>query len=516
MATIEASRAAQYVRMSTEKQIYSTDNQMAAIAAYALAHGFTIVRTYADEGRSGLQLKGRTGLQGLLRDVISNEPGYEAVLVFDVSRWGRFQDADEGAHYEFLCRKAGVQVHYCAEMFENDGSLASTIVKNMKRAMAGEYSRELSGKVWAAQSRLVAKGYKMGGTPGYGLRRLLIDRDGNQKQLLRDGEHKSIATDRIVLVPGDPTEIATVKRIFRLASKGLSFASIANVLNEEDIPSPKGGQWAGPTIRAMLRAERYVGANVYNQRSSKLGGPRTGNPRERWVISAFPFEPIIPLRTFQTVQRRYRSTQKNYSDAQLLAHLRGLIDDHGYLASSLIDTVAPPAAKTFFNRFGSLRKAYERIGYDMDARDAAAPPVKAESTFALEIAGVLVGGGREVLLGPLGRLLTVDSKIILAPRIFHLRSDGKRRLWKIKRPEYAVVSFVLAGLMRGDERAKIYLLPIERFGRSGKIEISDGSNHMEDFEVWNLDLLSELITWLSRPPKSLLVGGEAITLPEAL
>jgi hypothetical protein len=31
------------------------------------------------------------------------------------SRWGRFQDADESAHYEFLCKSAGIPVHYCAE-----------------------------------------------------------------------------------------------------------------------------------------------------------------------------------------------------------------------------------------------------------------------------------------------------------------------------------------------------------------------------------------------------------------
>jgi DNA invertase Pin-like site-specific DNA recombinase len=40
-------RAAQYVRMSTERQQYSIENQAATIAAYAHAHDFTIVRTSA-------------------------------------------------------------------------------------------------------------------------------------------------------------------------------------------------------------------------------------------------------------------------------------------------------------------------------------------------------------------------------------------------------------------------------------------------------------------------------------
>ena len=38
-------RAAEYVRMSTEHQKYSTENQGEAIRAYATTHGMKIVRT---------------------------------------------------------------------------------------------------------------------------------------------------------------------------------------------------------------------------------------------------------------------------------------------------------------------------------------------------------------------------------------------------------------------------------------------------------------------------------------
>ena len=49
-------RAAQYVRMSRELQRYSIQNQETAIAAYAQQRDLTIVRTYVDEGRSGLTI----------------------------------------------------------------------------------------------------------------------------------------------------------------------------------------------------------------------------------------------------------------------------------------------------------------------------------------------------------------------------------------------------------------------------------------------------------------------------
>ena len=62
-------RAAQYVRMSTDHQQYSTQNQADKIAEYARQRNIEIVRTYADEGKSGLSIGGRASLQQLISDV---------------------------------------------------------------------------------------------------------------------------------------------------------------------------------------------------------------------------------------------------------------------------------------------------------------------------------------------------------------------------------------------------------------------------------------------------------------
>ena len=82
-------RAAEYVRMSTDHQQYSTENQAAKIREYAERHGLLIVRTYADEGKGGLRLEGRDQLQRLIADVESGTAAFEVVLVYDVSRWLR-------------------------------------------------------------------------------------------------------------------------------------------------------------------------------------------------------------------------------------------------------------------------------------------------------------------------------------------------------------------------------------------------------------------------------------------
>jgi resolvase-like protein len=95
-------QAAQYLRVSTERQEYSLDFQSARIANYAEENGFEVCQTYCDEAKSGLEIRRRTGLSQLLQDVVGGKQSYKAVLVYDVSRWGRFQDPDEAAHYEFL------------------------------------------------------------------------------------------------------------------------------------------------------------------------------------------------------------------------------------------------------------------------------------------------------------------------------------------------------------------------------------------------------------------------------
>lgn len=123
--------AAAYVRMSTEHQQYSTSNQMDVIRDYAKRRGMQIAKEYSDEGKSGLNIQGRDSLTQMIQDVQNGQVNFSCILVYDISRWGRFQDADESAYYEYTCRRAGVAVHYCAEQFENDGSPVSTIVKGV-------------------------------------------------------------------------------------------------------------------------------------------------------------------------------------------------------------------------------------------------------------------------------------------------------------------------------------------------------------------------------------------------
>jgi DNA invertase Pin-like site-specific DNA recombinase len=358
-------RAVEYVRMSTQHQQYSTENQADAIREYARRRGLEIVRTYADEGESGLRLDGRDALKRLIQDVESGAADFSTILVYDVSRWGRFQDADESAYYEYICKRAGISVQYCAEQFENDGSPVSTIVKGVKRAMAGEYSRELSAKVFAGQCRLIELGFRQGGPPGFGLRRRLVDQGGTSKGDLARGEQKSIQTDRVILVPGPLEEIEMVRWMYEtFVHEGVPEGEIASILNARGSITDLGRPWTRGTVHQVLINEKYVGSNVWNRISYKLKRKRVKNTPDMWIRADDAFAPIVDGTLFAAAQAIIRARSWRASNEQMLDGLKALLAERGTLSGLIIDESEDlPSSSAYRNRFGTLLRAYYLVGF---------------------------------------------------------------------------------------------------------------------------------------------------------
>jgi DNA invertase Pin-like site-specific DNA recombinase len=362
--------AVEYVRMSTENQQLSIPFQQAAIRLHATQRGYEIIRTYEDAARSGLYLQGRDSLIRLLAEVQSGQADFKAILVYDVSRWGRFQDTDESAHYEFLCRKADVQVIYCAEPFPNDHGPMATVLKAIKRAMAAEYSRELSVKTFAAMARLTTQGYVHGGPTGYGLRRMLVDKAGNYKTVLETGEWKIERTDRTIIIPGPQREVDTVRRIYALFLEERRGATeIARLLNRENVSAADGSRWTQSRIRTLLKSERYVGRLVFNRTSTLLrqGQSRRGrinNGEAQWIRGQLPTA-IISEDQFARVKALPCLRGLIYrEDAELIRPLVRLLKKKGRLSVNLIKGQPDvPAPSTLRYRFGSVRKAFALAGY---------------------------------------------------------------------------------------------------------------------------------------------------------
>jgi len=166
-------------------------------------------------------------------------------------------------------------------------------MKNIRRVAAGDYSRDLSAGVFAGRCRIVTLGFKTGGTPRYGLQRVLIDQFGNERCVLKPGDRKSLHSDRVVL-PGPPKAVKMVQQVFRwFVLERKSELEIARELNERKILNEFGRPWRMLAIRRHLEDEKYLGNYVYNRKSGKLKTPRTPNPENTWVRCNGAFEAII-------------------------------------------------------------------------------------------------------------------------------------------------------------------------------------------------------------------------------
>lgn len=356
-------RAAQYLRMSREHQRYSPLNQAAAIAKYADEHGLRIVRTYRDDGRSGLTLRGRKGLQRLLADVLGGSPDFGRVLVLDVSRWGRFQDPDQAAHYEFLCRQAGVRVTYCGETFGEETNPVSGVLKHLKRVMAAEFSRELGEKVWAGQASSFGRGNKLGGAAPFAMRRMLLDSDGRPVRILERGQHRAIQAESVVLVRGPEDEVAAVRRAFKWFSVDrLSVREIVRRLTSDGIRFDAARPLLPQHVSAMLRNEIYIGLYSWNKTRQRLRCGTRRNPREAWLTKPM-VEPIVSRRQFSAAQRRLnRGNEPTYSDDELLGVLRDLRAAHGEVNFADLRALGRPSVALYYRRFGSMAAALELAG----------------------------------------------------------------------------------------------------------------------------------------------------------
>jgi len=235
--------------------------------------------------------------------------------------------------------------------------------------MAAEYSRELSVKVLAGQRRIAQLGFKQGGVPGYGLRRMLVASDGTFKQLLANGERKSIATDRVTLVHAPDFEVAHVREMYRmLISDRLSMPEIARELNKKGVKQagkgPVANPWNYATVYHVLTNPKYAGIHVHGRSTQKLSTPVVQLPKSEWVITPGAFDPIVDQETFDQAQQVLQSRTFNKSNQELLRELRSLVAAEGQLTARLIDSSWEMAScSTYRYRFGSLQDAYKLIGY---------------------------------------------------------------------------------------------------------------------------------------------------------
>lgn len=299
-------KAVAYYRHSAEdKQENSVPIQREHALTFAYKYSIEIIHEEADEGKSGLSSQ-RKGFESLFSNWILNPdaPKFDYVLVYDVSRWGRFQDQDEAAYFEFRCKQHGKKVIYVSRGFpKEEQQLFSHLQTSIERYMAAEYSRQLSDKVFYGCKKVSEQGYSAGGTACYGMARLLLDVNKKPIRILNKGEHKQIANERVTFVPLNDGSTEAVKEMFNLLTqKWYRPNEIADVLNSKNIPTANGKKWDREKVVKVLTNETYIGSRIYNKTWRRLKQKMKQNPRNEWVVSPDAFPAVVEKNVFINAQ----------------------------------------------------------------------------------------------------------------------------------------------------------------------------------------------------------------------
>ena len=331
-------RAVAYLRRSTDRQEQSIEDQRRYIRDWAEKNGYTIIREFADDA-SGASADEREGFLQMIAFAENPDNRVQAVLVYDISRFGR-TDTDEAGYYRYRLRRAGVEVIYCAENLPADriGDLIRDIKQWQKREFLIDLSRDtIRGLVSRAE-----QGFWNGGLPPYGYLRCVVSADGKHRRVIRNGEKIwKEKSDRITLVP-DEEKAETVRWIFRTYATGrFGFKQIACMLNRKGIPSPSGGPWRATTIRNILSNPTYTGTLVYNRRAmsrfhcirNRKPAPKEKplkvvlNPPEEWITVPNAHPAIVEPELFERVQRILQQHRRNCNKERLRSHflLSGLV-----------------------------------------------------------------------------------------------------------------------------------------------------------------------------------------------
>lgn len=396
-------RAVAYYRHSAEiGQENSVEIQQDNVRSFAAKHDIEIINEFADRGKSGLNAEGRPAFNEMMEWVRTRDD-FHLILVLDVSRWGRFQDTDLSAHYESICTQHGKQIIYTHIGFTRDEDrLINQLRKSIDRYQSAEYSRTLSKKVFEGAAKVAHQGYRPGGSPPYAFHRMMLDENKEPDRILQPGQRKAIQNGRVILVPGEPTQINVVQEIFVLfTEKGFAERQIAGHLNSRGIPSPGGVQWSESSVRHILTNQQYAGAVVYNRTTQRLKTKRRSNPREQWIVTPDAYDSIVDPHLFEHAQAIIEGRKRRTSPEQMLERLRVIYNRYNIITSRLIrfDKECPSPAM-YAAKFGGISGAFQAMFADIlkRARDDVFQAISQEANLVDEYDDFIVINRRFTVL----------------------------------------------------------------------------------------------------------------------
>lgn len=305
MKKANTKKAVAYIRMSSDGQEKSPEQQRAEIQKQAAQHGYTVTHEYIDAGISGDKTHKRKQFLKMHADALAGE--FDTILCWDQDRFGRF-DSIEAGYWIHPLREAGVQLLTVTRGLIDWNSFEGRIVNGVTQEGKNLFLRNLSENVLRGQSSGASQGASMGGRANYGYRWKREQRRG------RNGDIRLVCTELEI----DPVEAPVVEWFFAEFGNGQrSIRGMCRELNDKGNRTRKGTKWIHQTVLAILKNPRYTGDSVWNRSSQgQYHNHRAGkiepcstrrkrhNDREDWIVAEDAHTAIVSRELFDRVQER--------------------------------------------------------------------------------------------------------------------------------------------------------------------------------------------------------------------
>ncbi|HOW87503.1 MAG TPA: recombinase family protein [Candidatus Omnitrophota bacterium] len=319
-------KAVGYLRRSTDKQEQSLEDQKREILSFAKREGFEMTGWYADDAISGAFSENRSQFQAMVLAAQEKTRPFDLIIAYDIARFSRGDNIEVG-YYLHILRNAGVEVLYVKENLKGDDM--DEILRPVFQFNANLYLKSLSRDTIRGQVTCAREARFLGGPVPYGYKRI-VNENGKSSLILDSAEKQAV-----------------VRRIFEsYARKEMGYRNIADALNQEGIPAPRGGTWTISCLRSLLMNPIYYGAFVWNRRTlSKFHSVRNGqaekkprlrqekiehNPESEWFVKENVYPVIIKKDLWLAAQEKRKGRSKFPSQ------FSGRATTSNYLLSGLI------------------------------------------------------------------------------------------------------------------------------------------------------------------------------------
>ncbi len=284
-----------YCRFSSLNQEHnSIVYQQSTTQKYAETHNMEIVEHFSDEAFSGTNAN-RPGFMSMINEA-KNKPVWDAVLVFDMSRFSR--NTRDAINYENILNDCGIELISVTELYDN--TPAGEYNKAIQTVNNQQYSRSLAFRTRAGMKSKAEEGIWLGGHIPLGY---------------------ELGPDRKLKIC--PTEAEIIRKIFDLYEQGNSYQMIADALNEEKYTNRLGMPFTKGSFRDILKSSRYAGTTVWNRRKEKDRNGKRNNSAEKDISEQVILEgcpAIISEEQFDRVQDMMKERAEGKGDQVLREH----------------------------------------------------------------------------------------------------------------------------------------------------------------------------------------------------